>query len=114
MGGEVDIVAGADGADGEPACKVGFLLDLFPRLFVELLCAVLSPGPRGSGPQGGLSTVTELEGRLEMERLRSMVETWSRRPFCTLCFFVSTASQMCFYMSRVFEGCRNGLCSSCD
>lgn len=59
MGGEVDIVAGADGADGEPAYKVGFLLDLFPRVFIDLLCAVLS-----SGPRGGLSTVTELEGRI--------------------------------------------------
>lgn len=58
MGGEVDIVAGADGADGEPAYKVGFLLDLFPRVFIELLCA------ERSGPQGGLSAVTELEGRI--------------------------------------------------
>lgn len=64
MGGEVDIVAGADGADGERAYKVGFLLDLFPRVFIDLLCAVLSSGPRGSGPRGGLSTVTELEGRI--------------------------------------------------
>ena len=64
MGGEVDIVPGADGADGEPAYKVGFLLDLFPRVFIDLLCAVLSSGPRVSGPQGGLSSVTELEGRI--------------------------------------------------
>lgn len=47
-------VAGADGADCEPAS----FLDLFPRVFIELLCAVLRPA------QHGLSTVTELKGRI--------------------------------------------------